>query len=103
MSSDRMTRLLDELQGLLERQKKMVRRSDLRGVEVAVARAGTIVEDIVGMRGSERSGLSKRAAQLMKEYDQLQLMIAAQKHNVGEHMRRIAEGRKALGAYRANP
>lgn len=103
MSDRRVTQLLDELQNVLEEQKEKVRRSDLRGVEASVRRAGVIVEDIVRMWEPQRISLGKRGTKLMRLYSELQLMVAAQKHNVNEQVRRVTEGRKALETYRGYP
>lgn len=90
---------LDDLEGLLEKQIEMVRRSDFRGVEKLAERADSIVREIAGTGVFERAKFSKQRERLTQLYRQLTLMVAAEKGQVGRRLRRVREGRKVLEAY----
>ena len=96
----RVSTTLDDLEGLLEKQIEMVRRSDFRGVEELAERADSIMREITGTKVFERAEFSEQRERLTQLYRQLTLMVAAEEDQVGRQLRRVREGRRVLEAYR---
>ncbi len=100
MNDDGHMRLLDDLQGLLEKQIEMARRGNLRRVEALAAQADSIVARIVQARVLEQPAFDARREHLTKLYKKLELMLATGKDAVSRQLRRVGSGRKTLHAYR---
>jgi hypothetical protein len=100
VNKDEQMRLLDDLQGLLEKQMEMVRRGNLRRVEALAEQANSIVARIVQTRMLEHPEFDGRRENLTKLYKKLELMLATGKDAVNRQIRRVGSGRKTLQAYR---
>ncbi len=100
MNTDEQVSLLDDLQGLLEKQIETARRGNLRRVEALAAQADSIVARIVQTRVFEQPEFDGRREHLTKLYKKLELMLAAGKDAVSRQLRRVGSGRKTLQAYR---
>ncbi len=100
MNEDGQMRLLDDLQGLLEKQIEMARRGNLRRVEALAEQADSIVAGIVQAGVFEQPEFDGRREHLTKLYKKLELMLAADKDAVNRQRRRVGNGRKTLHAYR---
>lgn len=100
MNEDGQMRLLNDLQGLLEKQIEMARRGNLRRVEALAEQADSIVARIVQARVFEQPEFDGRREHLAKLYKKLELMLAAGKDAVNRQLRRVGSGRKTLQAYR---
>ena len=99
MSTDEQTRLLDNLQSLLEKQIEMARRSDFRSVEALAEQADFIVDEIVKMKCFEQPEFAGRCQHLTKLYQKLELMLTGSKDSVGRQLRQVGNVRKTLEAY----
>ena len=93
-------RLLDDLQGLLEKQIEMARRGNLRRVEALAGQADSIVAQIVQNKVFEQPEFDDQREHLTKLYKKLELMLAAGKNAVNRQLRRVGNGRKTLQTYR---
>ena len=93
-------RLLNDLQGLLEKQIEMARRGNLRRVEALAEQADSIVDKIVQTRVLQQPAFDGRREHLTILYKKLELMLATDKDAVNRQLRRVGSGRKALQAYR---
>lgn len=100
MKADEQIRLLDNLQGLLEEQIEMARKSNFRRVEALAEQTETIVEKIVGTKVLEQPEFDGHKKHLMKLYKKLQLILGASKDSVGRRLRQVGNVRKTLCAYR---
>ncbi|RKY07045.1 MAG: hypothetical protein DRP66_07560 [Planctomycetota bacterium] len=100
VNNDGQMRLLDDLQGLLEKQIEMARKGNLRRVEALAAQADSIVAGIVQTRVLQQPEFDDRREHLTKLYKKLELVLAAGKDAVGRQLRRVGSGRKTLQAYR---
>jgi hypothetical protein len=97
--SCRVSSSLDALQALLEKQIQLICKSDYRNFEVLTEQAASIVDELAGTKALEQTKFKEQCERLAKLYEKLILIVAAQKDHVGNQVRRIREGRKALGAY----
>lgn len=100
MNTDGQARLLDDLQGLLEKQIETARRSDLRRVEALAGQADSIVARIVKTKAFERPEFDGRREHLTRLYKKLELILATGKDAVGKQLRQVGSGRRTLQAYR---
>ena len=82
VNNDEHMRLLDDLQGLLEKQIEMARRGNLRRVEALAEQADSIVARIVQTRVLQQPEFDGRREHLTKLYKKLELMLAADKDAV---------------------
>jgi homoserine dehydrogenase len=94
--SCRVSSSLDALQALLEKQIQLICKSDYRNFEVLTEQAASIVDELAGTKALEQTKFKEQCERLAKLYENI---VAAQKDHVGNQVRRIREGRKALGAY----
>ncbi len=100
VNNDEQMRLLDDLQGLLEKQIEMARRGNLRRVEALAEQADSIVARIVQTRVLQQPDFDGRREHLTKLYKKLELMLETGKDAVSRQLRRVGSGRKTLHAYR---
>ncbi len=100
MNTDEQVRLLDDLQGLLEKQIETARRSDLRRVEALAGQADSIVARIVKTKAFESPEFDGRREHLTRLYKKLELMLATGKDAVNRQLQRVGSGRKTLQTYR---
>lgn len=94
--------LLNELQGLLEKQRELARQGNINEIEVLSKQASSLVSKIARSGVLESSEFNNRREQLQKLYDGLCLAITAQKANVSKKLSQVRKGRKMLGAYRSS-
>lgn len=94
--------MLDELQGLLEKQIEMARRSNLRRAEALVEQADSAVEKIVKTKTFDQPKYDCQRKHIVKLYKKLQLILTAGKDSVGKQLRQVGNVRKTLKAYRDN-
>ena len=99
-NEDGQTSLVDDLQGLLEKQIEMARRGNLRRVEALAEQADAIVGRIVKARILQKPEFDDQREHLTKLYKKLELMLATGKDAVNRQLHRVGSGRKALQAYR---
>lgn len=102
MSADKQIHLLDDLQGLLEKQTELAQQGNISEVEVLSKQAGSLVEKITKTGIIESAEFEGRREQLQKLYDGLCLAFAAQKASVAEELNRVHKARKTIGTYRSN-
>ena len=102
MNAVEQTSLFDDLQGLLEKQIEMARRSNFRQVEQLAEQADSIVEKIAKTKEFEQPEFNDRREHLTKLYEKLQLILATGKESVARQLQQIGSGRKTLQAYRNN-
>ncbi len=100
MNEDGQMRLLNDLQGLLEKQIEMARRGNLRRVEALAEQADSIVARIVQARVFEQPEFDGRREHLTRLYKKLELILATGKDAVGKQLRQVGSGRRTLQAYR---
>ena len=100
MNKDGQMRLLDDLQGLLEKQIEMARRGNLRRVEALAGQADSVVARIVQTKVLQQPEFDDRREHLTKLYKKLELMLATGKDAVNRQLRRVGSGRKILHACR---
>lgn len=102
MSADKQIHLLDDLQGLLEKQTKLAQQGNISEVEVLSKQAGSLVEKITKTGIIESVEFEGRREQLQKLYDGLCLAFTAQKADVVEEISRVRKGKKTIETYRSN-
>lgn len=100
MNTDGQVSLLDDLQGLLEKQIEMARRGNLRRVEALAGQADSIVARIVQTKVLQQPEFDGRREHLTKLYKKLELMLETDKDAVSRQLRGVGSGRKTLHAYR---
>ncbi len=100
MNTDEQVRLLDDLQGLLEKQIETARRGNLRRVEALAGKADSIVARIVETKALESTDFDGRREHLTGLYKTLELILATGKEAVGKQLRQVGSGRRTLQAYR---
>ena len=102
MISDEHIKLLDDLQSLLEKQIKLVRKGNIDEVEVLSRQAGSLFMEITQAGILELDEFKERQEQLRKLHKSLCLTIAAQKAGVAEKLSQVRKGRKTLKTYHDN-
>jgi hypothetical protein len=100
--SDDQSRLLDELQHLLEKQIEFAQQGNINGVERLSRESDFLAGKVAkaGILGSP--GFEERRSCLEKLYKELHLNVAAQKAETGEFLSRLRISRRALATYRNN-
>lgn len=102
MNTDQQESLLDDLQGLLEEQMKMARKSDFRRVEQLTAQADRVVERIGKTKIFNQPEFNTQREHLTKLYKKLQLILTASKDSVAGQLKQVSNVRKTLRKYRDN-
>ena len=102
MSNDTQVRMLDELQGLLEKQVELARHGDSAGEEIARLGRQTdcLVQKISRGRILERTECQSRKRKLRKSYENLLLALAAQKADFAEKLSQVRRGKRIVETYR---
>lgn len=90
---------LDALQTLLEKQMRLVRKGNIRDIELLSEQASLLVEKIARTGVLELDEFKNRRRQLQKLYDSLCLAITAQKTETSEKLSRVRKGKRTLSAY----
>jgi len=99
---DRQLHLLDELQGLLEKQIELVRQGSIIDMERLSSQASSLVEKITQAGILELAEFKNRREHLQKLYEALCLALTAHKADITEKLSHIRKGRKTIEAYRGN-
>jgi hypothetical protein len=98
------TRLMDELQSLLEEQLQLAHRGASTNEQFGVLtdKAGSLVKRIAqfGPGGSEE--YQPKFEKLRQLYNALCLTLVAEKANVCEELSRLRKGKKTLSVYRTS-
>jgi len=100
--ADRQLHLLDELQGLLEKQIKLARQGSIIDMERLSSQASSLVEKITQAGILELAEFKNRREHLQKLYEVLCLALTAQKADITEKLSQVRKGRKTIKAYRSN-
>ena len=99
MSVNKNINLLDELQGLLEKQIELARHDNISGLEAVNSQTECLVEKITQAGTLTCPEFQNRREQLQKLYKQLHLILTANKADTAEKLSRIRKGKKMLAAY----
>ncbi len=100
MNTDEQSHLLDNLQGLLEKQIEMARKGNYRHVKVLAEQATPAVEKIIKIKLSCQPEFDYRRKHLLQLYKKLELMLEAEKASVVRQQKQVDNVRKILRAYR---
>jgi hypothetical protein len=104
MSKDKQKSMLDELQGLLEQQLELARQGNSAGEQIDVLgrRADCLVKEITQAGILERLELESQKKKLKKSYEDLHLVLTAQRADAAEKLSHVRRGRKIVETYRGN-
>lgn len=91
--------LLGALQQVLQEQIARVKKGDLGGVEALSGQAGELLTALQKKQASEPNLPKERYEPLIKLYQQLELIIAAEKESVRRQLQKVGEGKKTIHAY----
>ncbi len=94
--------LLDELQGLLEKQIALAQQGDIGEAEVLIEQAGSLTERISDTGILKLPEFKNRKELLQKLYETLCLSVSAKKAGVGGELSQIRRGRRTIETYRDN-
>ena len=102
MSSNEQIRMLNELQGLLERQVALARQGDSAGeqIERLGRQADCLVQKISHGRVLEGTECESQRKQLRKSYENLCLALTAQKADVAQKLSQVRRGKRIVETYR---
>ena len=97
-------RLLNNLQDLLERLLQLAHQSDSANKQFSTLtdQAGSLVNKITQVGILDVPEYRSRREQVRKQYEDLCLIVAAQKANTSREINQIQRGRKILKTYRRN-
>ena len=96
-------KLLEELEMLLEEQIECARRNDFGQLEKLVRRAEPLWAQAKAAGVFSLPQGQQWCKRLGAMHRQLVLMIAAEKENIAGRLKRVAKGKKAIGAYGKRP
>ncbi len=101
---DHQVRLLDELHSVLTNQLQLARQGNSTNKQFGVltSKASALVKEIERTGILDRNELRYRRETLRKRYENLCLIVAAQKANVCRELSRIRKGKKTISVYRTN-
>jgi hypothetical protein len=104
MSTHKQTSILNELQGLLERQLELAHQGNSGGeqIEMLGRQADCLVKEITQAGILERPEFENQKKKLKKSYEDLHLAITAQRTDIFEKLSQVRRGRKIIGTYRGN-
>jgi uncharacterized protein (DUF1919 family) len=104
MSTNKYISMLDELQGLLEKQLELAHQGNSASerIEVLGGRADCLVEKITQAGIFERAEFESQKKKLKKSYEDLHLAISAQKAETSENLIQVRRGKKIVETYRNN-
>ncbi len=95
-------RLLDHLENLLKKQLELAHQGDSASEQfnVLATKAGSLVGKMRLFGVVDSGELQYRREKLRKLYENLCLVVAAERADVGDELSRIRRGRKVIGTYR---
>ena len=104
LTFDKQVRLLDKLQSVLAKQLQLARQGDSTNERFGVltGKAGSLVKEIERTGILDLDKLQYRREELRKRYENLCLIVAAQKTNVSRELSRIRRGKKIIETYHSN-
>ena len=96
--------MLDELQGLLEKQLELAHQGNSASerTEVLGKQADYLVEKITQAGILERAEFESQKKRLKKSYEALHLAISAQKAETSEKLIQVRKGKTIVETYRKN-
>src|SRR4030042_6849363 len=92
--------LLDEFRILLEKQIKLIRQGNIRGIELLSEQFDCVVKKIVQTAILEQSCFQEQRAELKELCNTLRLALASDRCQTGTQLNRIQKSRKTLNVYR---
>ena len=97
-------RLMYDLQDLLEQLLRLARQGDSTNEQFGsmTNQAGSLVDKVTRIGILDVPELRYRREQIRKQYEDLCLIVAAQKANASREINQIQRGRKTLETYRRN-
>jgi len=96
------SRLLDELESLLNRQIALARRGDFSASETLAEKSGTIIDKLGRTGALEQSERKEQIERLVKSYRTVILSLAAEKDRLEKQLQQIGQGRRTLRTYRGH-
>ena len=102
MNNSEQIHLVDDLQGLLEKQIEFAVKDNLDGVERIGSQTRSLVEKLSLTGVLKKPEFEKKRQQIEKLYEKLLFTFTIQKGQVAEQLHKISNGKKTLRAYRAN-
>jgi hypothetical protein len=99
MNTDGESRLLAELEGLLEKQISLARRGSFGGLEKLAGQCEPVVVKIKASGLLEKPQHKQELERLAKFYRDIQLLLSAQKDDAAEQLKSIRKSRKMLAIY----
>jgi hypothetical protein len=100
VNTDKHKLLLDNLQSLLEKQIEMARKGNYSHIELLSEQAGSAIEELAKIDSSDSPDFENRRKHLLKLYEKLELMLAAEQNSVKDQQKQVDNVRKILSAYR---
>ena len=100
--ADEPLHLLDDLQGLLERQTKLAQQGKIGDVQLLSKQACPVVERIAETGILELPKFKNRRAQLHRLYADLRLAITAQQADITQRLSHVRKGKRTIRTYRGN-
>ena len=104
MSTQKQISMLDELQGLLEKQLELAHQDNSAGeqIEILGRQADCLVKEITQAGILERPEFESQKRKLKKSYEDLHLTITAQKAETSQKLSHVRNGKKIVETYRKN-
>lgn len=100
MNTDEQNHLLDNLQSLLEKQIELARKGNYSRVELLSEQAGAAIEELAKIESPNNPDFENRRKNLLKLYEKLELILAAEQNSVKDQQKQVDNVRKILSAYR---
>jgi len=103
-ASDERMRLLNELHNLLEKLLQLAQQGNSTNEKFGVltSKASSLVKEIERTGILDRDELQHRREKLRKRYENLCLIIAAEKANACRELSQVRRGKKVVETYRGN-
>jgi len=91
--------LLSTLQQVLQEQIEQIPKGDLDGVEALSDQAGELLTALQENHASEPNMTQEHYEPVIQLYQQLELMIAAERESVRTQLRKVSDGKKTIHTY----
>ena len=89
------SKLLDELNGILQQQRKALKQDEFDHLEQLMDRSKNVIEKLSKMKSID----PKKQKKMMETYGQLTLIVESQMAQTEESLQKIRKARKTLKAY----